>query len=1191
MKKFFIFMLFSILLLFSCKHRDSGEQNQVKPELPARPQNTCKVSILNQVNGDYVKGLKLSIYESGKHNKVFEEVAFFGVVYPKLEAGKVYDIAVTGDERRASSFVKNLKIKSDKDDVSVVVLTKSQNTRKEAFIDLKEFRWENGSEKKDIEDGITINSPIRGRFVAKVTSSSSAIYKSITYGFAARLGLGILPTTTGSVLKKSFVDGSIEQYPNEEDSEWTSEVKFDCTAGVWESFTDESQDLIAVFYDATGNRLETHNYIIVKPSVASFTKYTGDQYTLKDFHIETKTYKSYNQTYSVGVKDEQAFSQSEKVHYAPTIFFSLNDKNSSPVNHPQVLGIEVFRREATQNKEFEKLFNVTYKNKENIREDNTYIGSYVLDTTGTAEVGKEYEYKIKIYLPSGYFIESDIAKCKILPQCKVYLHSPANNSQFTIPSAYATFDKVLKDFTVQLSSPKLMSAKEADYFTIGVNIRTFRNEEIYKMLLRYHFDYMGQGKPEIELATLQNKVLSKATVTELKQKKLLPYYIQVEDLVKFDEATGMVTLTEQLLSSRLINVSEKWDTFKMSEVYYWDVFGSGADFLGAVTPKSRTHVPPSFTKEYKSENGTMSYSTSFCAGLLLSSTTSENGRFAFTIKGTEDSSATTGLARSRENAIQGSYLVKANSKFKISDLTRLNAQVYGKIDMEDGFSWYCIRTSQKEDIIFSLQKLEGVICADYEHEMKIPTVTEQTSPTLKTFDFNDKVFAGSGYSLTITKALDAYEEVGFGENKVLCGIVDSGVAPSHEDLKDEQGKSIIKEYLVQNIVKVGDQLALQGWRKFENTEPKADPVGHGSHCVGIMAACGNNNKGITGVSWKNTEVVVFRGLGDPNTSYFGEFASLDGIRQFTNYVKYSRDKGDLEQECVPLNLSFGTPTPSPLAIEVINYALENGVLPVVAMANDGLTLPSYPAAYSGVLAVGSSNGSDKISAYSNKGPWISVVAPGENIMSLDGGIMSKDPSNNKSYVCFNGTSMAAPFVTGAVAYLAGLNPELTPMQMKHIIEQTADKIEGAESFTSERGYGRINLLKAARMAKKGNLEKCPYSSFALKAEIKPKLREEDGGSSFDFHNYVPYVFLYDSNEVCIAGGYLVAPDGMIKDKPDTMNTVSFRGLKRGRYTLKVASYVYTDWPKVYRLIDEKTVYFRGDQDETVEFGEYSIIIK
>ena len=68
----------------------------------------------------------------------------------------------------------------------------------------------------------------------------------------------------------------------------------------------------------------------------------------------------------------------------------------------------------------------------------------------------------------------------------------------------------------------------------------------------------------------------------------------------------------------------------------------------------------------------------------------------------------------------------------------------------------------------------------------------------------------------------------------------------------------------------------------------------------------------------------------------------------------------------------------------------------------------------------------------------------------------------------------------------------------------------------------------------------------------------------------------------------MAPDSEVGVK-DNMNIVEFRGLEKGRYTLKVGSYVYTHWPKVYRLLDEKTINFSGENDEIVEFGRYALI--
>lgn len=1189
MKKIAVFLILGLLCL-TCK----GPVNDsvvTEDRPPTRAEGATKIAVLHQVNGEYVRGLRVSVYESGSTQAVFEDEARFGFVYPKLEVGKTYDIAVRGNEDYASSFVKNLKIKTSSDDVAVIALVKAQKTRKATFLELTEFKYREGSENKDVSDGFVLKTPIKGKFIAKIVSASGAVYNSMSYGFSARLGVGIVPYSFAGLNSKGDIDGVIKTYPSYEDGRWNGEFLFNCDGGVWESFTNDEQDLVAVFYDSTGNRLEAHNYVKLEPKRDTFTEYQGDKFKVKDFHVETRIYSSYNQMFSVSPETFEPASPKRDVHYAPNVYFTLSEKGTAPQKHPDMLGVEVFRREAGE-MEFKKIVTRVYRNKEEVRENNTYLGSYVLDNTGTFEVGKEYEYKARIYIPSGHYLDSGVAKIKILPQCKAYLYSPHHNKSIEIEGGHASFDNTLKEFQVQLSERSLWDAQNSDYFTIGLSIRQFNDKEMYKMLLRYHFDYKDSGKPEIEFVAKQNGVTIIATSEELKQLGLLPYYVTVNSLVEYDSLSSIVTLKKDLLEARCLNVSSRWDTFKDGEIYYWDVFGANSDLLDAVNEKGRTKVPPSFTKEYKGENG-ISYARTFGSGLSLASTSSENGRFAFTIKSKKMSAYSSPVPYKRPSKmhiIEGSYIVKASDVLE-DELKALGASVHGKIEGEEGFSWYCVRSDEKnKDILHSLLSIDGVVSADYEHEMILPKnerVGVYVSPYglsgLKTFAFNDSVTLGSCYSLEITKALKAYEEVGFGDEVVLCGIVDSGISLGHEDLKGLDGRSIVKDFFIQNLVKQGDNLTFQGWKK--STDVGGDPAGHGSHCVGIMAACGNNKKGITGVSWKNTEVVVYRGLEDPVHKGFTEFASCDGIRQFTNYVKELRKKGKITQACVPLNLSFGTTSPSPLMFEVIEDALENGVLPVVAMANDGLQLPFYPASYTGTLAVGSSNGNDNISSYSNKGAWISVVAPGENIMSLDA-------KNDGGYVCWNGTSMAAPFVTGMVAYLVGLNRELTPYQIKDIIEKTADKIGTPEEFNTERGYGRVNVYQAAKLAKRtGAASTTPkYNSSALRVQVHPKLRAEDGGGSFSFETYVPYVFLYDANGVCVAGGYLVANDPSSQNKKN-MNIALFRGLRRGKYVCKVHSYVYSEWPKVYRLVAEETVDFRGDEDLLVEFTDYTVVKK
>ena len=1174
--------LFTILFVFvalsSCRHKADDNPQTHENKIPDRPANVCRVNILSSVNGSYTSDLKLTISDCDTKKKVFNEVCPYGVAFPKLEVGKRYNFAVEGNASYASSYIKNLKIKTLTDDIGIVCLQKAQKARSEAFLELKEFKFaKEGGAEVAIADGLKIETPIKGKFSAKVSSSSAAIYSSLAYGFDAKIGLGKTPSS--SAKSKQDILGSPLGYSKFVDDEWVSDFDFLLeSGGVWESFTKDEQDLIAVFYDIAGNRLESHNYIVCEPRTANFQKYDGDVYSLTDFYVEAKTYSAYNQIYSVG--PSQSEENIKDVHYAPSIFFSVKDKN---LNMANIIAVEVFRREVAEGKErdFVSIFTSFFKNPSDIRENNSIPIPYLLDRTGTCEVNKEYEYKAKIYIQDGYYFESGVAKCKILPQYKAYLTKPSQHASLVMPSRYAPFSAVLQDFAISVSEPSLWDAKKSDYFTCGLIVNTFRFDEMYRMLFRYHFNYKGTGKEELEFLMNDNKKIMITTLTELKAKKIVPYYMEVKDFVEWDASNSLVIMKKEMLTTRVFNIAQRWETFKDGEIYYWDVFGVSGKLPDDI--RNVKKMPPCFTKEYKNEAGIVSYSNTYGAGLSLTTTSSENGCFDFTVKSENELSNNSILERpSKENIAEGAYVVKADSRFEDAVLS-LGAKIVGKMSLNDDLSWYCVSSEKEKDILIPLLKTPGVRSADYQHKITFPYERSEEKDVLNQLSFDkDPVLKGSGYSLEITKALEAYEKIGFGDSPVLVGIMDSGVSLTHEDLKDANGQSIIKDHFVQKIVQQSDGIAFAGW---ESSTTEADLQGHGTHCVGIMAAPMDNGKGIVGVSGKNTKVVMYRGMFDPvdKNGNFREFCSMDAIRKFTDYVINMRNNDGLKQACVPINLSIGTPQPSPFANEVINYALANGVLPVVAMGNDGLRTPSYPSAYKGVLAVGSSNGSDRVSAYSNTGAWISIVAPGENITSLK-------HSDDSGYVTFNGTSMAAPFVAGAVAYLAGLNPEITPQQMKSILERTADKIEGDEDFNTKRGYGRINVYKAAQLVKKGAVEakKTKYSSFALKAKIEPKAEGKNGEHDINFGNFVPYVFLYDDRGVCVAGGYLVASDPEVQNKED-MNIVEFIGLEKGRYTLKVHSYVYSHWPKVYRLMDEKTINFTGDKDMMVEFDRYVLI--
>jgi thermitase len=226
-------------------------------------------------------------------------------------------------------------------------------------------------------------------------------------------------------------------------------------------------------------------------------------------------------------------------------------------------------------------------------------------------------------------------------------------------------------------------------------------------------------------------------------------------------------------------------------------------------------------------------------------------------------------------------------------------------------------------------------------------------------------------------------------------ILDSGVDGKHEDLKDNYASF--------------------------NKSDDVDELGHGTHVAGIADAVTNNQVGISSVT--------------PGK----EFASITSIkvlgrfgagtqRDIINAILKAADAG-----ADVINMSLGgksMDSRQKAYNEAVAYANKKGCIVVVAAGNDNADARDYaPANAIGVITVSA------IDAELNKAPFSNYVndikyklaAPGMNILSAT-------PGNQ--YAVYNGTSMAAPFVTGLVAMLKSLKPELTTAEVYDILSST-----------------------------------------------------------------------------------------------------------------------------------------------------------
>ncbi|WP_221793535.1 S8 family serine peptidase [Oceanobacter mangrovi] len=306
-------------------------------------------------------------------------------------------------------------------------------------------------------------------------------------------------------------------------------------------------------------------------------------------------------------------------------------------------------------------------------------------------------------------------------------------------------------------------------------------------------------------------------------------------------------------------------------------------------------------------------------------------------------------------------------------------------------------------------------------------------------------------------------------NDVVVAVVDTGVFLSHSDLADQltsDGYDFISDSSNSND---GDGIDNDPDDPGDNTTAGLSSW-HGTHVAGIIAAASNNSKGVAGISW-NAKIMPVRVLGiDGGTVW-------DIIQGMYYAAGLDNDSGLLpDQAAAIINLSLGGDSASTIfqnAIDDINAA---GVIIVAASGNSGNSTTLYPAGYDHVIAVGATNAEDELTSYSNYGSKQDLVAPGgaslEDVQN-DGypdGILStvaNDSSGSRvsSYAYYQGTSMAAPHVSGVLALMKAVYPELTPTQVDALIANgdISDDL-GSSGRDNYYGYGRINALKAVNAA-------------------------------------------------------------------------------------------------------------------------------
>ena len=219
----------------------------------------------------------------------------------------------------------------------------------------------------------------------------------------------------------------------------------------------------------------------------------------------------------------------------------------------------------------------------------------------------------------------------------------------------------------------------------------------------------------------------------------------------------------------------------------------------------------------------------------------------------------------------------------------------------------------------------------------------------------------------------------------------------------------------------------------DGTSDVSDECGsHGTHVAGILAAEGGNGFGIAGVTWRSRILPV---------------VVTDGCTGLESWVAegivWAVDEG-----ADVINMSLQYATGGTLLADAVAYAHAAGVVQIASAGNTGdLDDVQAPARFPETIAVAATDNRDRRWSSSSGGPEVDLAAPGHQVYACLG---------NSSYGYRSGTSMSAPFVSGAVAILRSLRPDLDVEEIRGALRSTAEDVE-ASGFDVRTGAGRLDL--------------------------------------------------------------------------------------------------------------------------------------
>ena len=317
-----------------------------------------------------------------------------------------------------------------------------------------------------------------------------------------------------------------------------------------------------------------------------------------------------------------------------------------------------------------------------------------------------------------------------------------------------------------------------------------------------------------------------------------------------------------------------------------------------------------------------------------------------------------------------------------------------------------------------------------------------------------------------------------GDGSKVVAVIDTGIKAHQQidkSLTRNADGSIYGYDFVSEIASAADGDAEDSNPNDEGGDSAGGSSFHGTHVAGIIAA-EHDFVGTAGVA-PNIKLLPIRALGKDG----GTISDLVKAVNWASGVKIS----GIPQNRFPvsvINLSLGAKELVPCTggyASIFDAAISKGITVVAAAGNESRASLSFPGNCPGVITVVATQALGDRAAYSNYGVGTLLSAPGGefNIGSTEspesrGGIISTsvDSANLPSYRLSEGTSMAAPIVSGIVALMYSMQPNITPARVRTILENSVKPFAPGTNCATIGGCGAGIINAQLALARTSSLK-------------------------------------------------------------------------------------------------------------------------